>query len=118
MIRVSVSYTHLDVYKRQEYITFEGVSPMADLRKQNGHEKPWKIDFFGVGNANWGCGGNMTPEYYANLYRRYQTYVRQYHQDAQIYKVCGGCLLYTARCVEETGGTQGRKGSGMVHAVQ
>ena len=43
-----------------EYITFEGVSPMADLRKQNGHEKPWKIDFFGVGNENWGCGGNMT----------------------------------------------------------
>lgn len=73
-----------------EYITFEGVSPMADLRKQNGHEKPWKIDFFGVGNENWGCGGNMTPEYYANLYRRYQTYVRQYHQDAPIYKVCGG----------------------------
>ena len=32
-----------------EYITFEGVSPMADLRKKNGHEKPWKLDFFGVG---------------------------------------------------------------------
>ena len=56
-----------------EYITFDGVSPMADLRKKNGHEKPWKIDYFGVGNENWGCGGNMTPEYYANLYRRYQT---------------------------------------------
>ena len=29
-----------------EYITFNGVSPMADLRKQNGHEEPWKIDYF------------------------------------------------------------------------
>ena len=61
-----------------EYMTFDGVSPMADLRTRNGHQAPWKVDFFGVGNENWGCGGNMTPEYYGNLYRRYQTYVRQY----------------------------------------
>jgi len=61
-----------------EYMTFDGMSPMADLRAKNGHPKPWKVDFFGVGNENWGCGGNMTPEYYANEYRRYQTYVRQY----------------------------------------
>ena len=61
-----------------EYMTFEGVSPMADLRAKNGHPEPWKVDFFGVGNENWGCGGNMTPEFYANEYRRYQTYVRQY----------------------------------------
>ena len=61
-----------------EYMTFEGVSPMADLRAKNGHPEPWKVDFFGVGNENWGCGGNMTPEFYANEYRRYQTYVRRY----------------------------------------
>ena len=66
-----------------EYMTFDGVSPMADLRKENGHEKPWKVDFFGVGNENWGCGGNMTPEFYANEYRRYQTYVRQYASSEQ-----------------------------------
>ena len=73
-----------------EYITFEGVSPMADLRKKNGHEKPWKLDFFGVGNENWGCGGNMNPDFYANEYRRYQTYVRNYHPDPPIHKVCCG----------------------------
>lgn len=61
-----------------EYMTFKGVSPMADLRAKNGHPDPWKIDYFGVGNENWGCGGNMTPEFYANEYRRYQTYVRNY----------------------------------------
>ena len=66
-----------------EYMTFEGVSPMADLRAKNGHPKPWKVDFFGVGNENWGCGGNMTPEFYANEYRRYQTYVRQYSGGAE-----------------------------------
>ena len=65
-----------------EYMTFNGVSPMADLRAKNGHPEPWKVDFFGVGNENWGCGGNMTPEFYANEYRRYQTYVRQYGGDS------------------------------------
>ena len=73
-----------------EYITFEGVSPMADLRKKNGHEKPWKLDFFGVGNENWGCGGNMNPDFYANEYRRYQTYVRNYHPDHPVSKICCG----------------------------
>ena len=87
-----------------EYMTFEGVSPMADLRKENGHEAPWKVDYFGVGNENWGCGGNMTPEYYANEYRRYQTYVRNYHPDSPIKKICWWCkccrLLLDKRCVK------------------
>ena len=73
-----------------EYMTFDGVSPMAELRRKNGHEKPWKIDYFGVGNENWGCGGSMTPEYYGNLYRRYQTYVRHYDHAAPIQKICCG----------------------------
>ncbi|EID84609.1 Alpha-L-arabinofuranosidase [Treponema sp. JC4] len=72
-----------------EYMTLDGVSPMADLRKANGREKPWKLDYFGVGNENWGCGGNMRPEYYADLYRQYQTYVRQYG-DNKIFKIAGG----------------------------
>ena len=73
-----------------EYMTFEGVSPMADLRAKNGHPESWKVDYFGVGNENWGCGGNMTPEHYGNLYRQFQTYVRNYKPDAPIYKVCCG----------------------------
>lgn len=73
-----------------EYMTLKGVSPMADMRAKNGHEEPWVVDFFGVGNENWGCGGNMTPEYYANEYRRYQTYVRNYNPEHPIKKVCCG----------------------------
>ena len=53
-----------------EYMTFNGVSPMADLRKENGHEEPWTVDYLGVGNENWGCGGNMRPTHYADEYRR------------------------------------------------
>lgn len=72
-----------------EYLTFDGVSPMADLRVQNGREKPWKVNFFGVGNENWGCGGNMTPEHYANEYRRYQTYTRNYGENKLFKIACG-----------------------------
>jgi alpha-N-arabinofuranosidase len=73
-----------------EYMTMDGISPMADSRKANGHEEPWKVDYFGVGNENWGCGGNMRPEYYGDLYRRYQTYVRNYDPKNPIYKICCG----------------------------
>ena len=72
-----------------EYMTFDGNSTMTDLRKANGREEPWKLKYFGVGNENWGCGGNMTPEYYADLYRRYSTYVRNYG-DNTIYKIACG----------------------------
>lgn len=72
-----------------EYMTMPGISPMASLRRENQQDQPWKVSFFGVGNESWGCGGNMRPEYYADLYRRYQTYVRQYGEE-KIYKIACG----------------------------
>jgi len=72
-----------------EYITFDGQSPMADLRRKNGREKAWKLKYFGVGNENWGCGGSMRPEYYADIYRRYQTYVKNFSGN-RIYKIACG----------------------------
>lgn len=72
-----------------EYMTFDGTSPMAQLRKENGHAEPWKIKYFGVGNENWGCGGNMLPDYYANVYSRYQTYVRNYGSSRILKVACG-----------------------------
>ena len=72
-----------------EYITFDGVSPMADLRRANGREKPWKLKYFGVGNENWGCGGRMSPEYYADLYRRYRTYIRSFSGNRIYAAACG-----------------------------
>ena len=72
-----------------EYMTMDGESPMANLRRENGHDDSWKVKFFGVGNESWGCGGNMRPDYYADVYRRYQTFVRQYGKD-KIYKIACG----------------------------
>ena len=75
-----------------EYITSPAISPMADLRRKNGADDPWKMKYFAVGNENWGCGGNMTPEYYADVYRRYQTYIRNYGDEKICRIACGaGC---------------------------
>ena len=78
-----------EMSKWVEYINFDGISPMADLRKQNGQEKPWGVKYWGVGNENWGCGGNMTAEFYADLYKRYATYCRNYG-DNRLLKIAGG----------------------------
>ena len=72
-----------------EYMTFDGDSAMAMLRRANGREKPWRVRYFGVGNENWACGGHMTPEYYADLYKRYQTYVRSYSDNPILKIACG-----------------------------
>jgi alpha-N-arabinofuranosidase len=73
-----------------QYITFEGISPMSELRKKNGREEPWKLKYFGIGNENWGCGGNMNAEFYADQFNRYNVYVRNYYPDRQIYRIAGG----------------------------
>ncbi len=68
-----------------EYVTSGNISPMTDLRKKNGREEPWKVKYWGIGNENWGCGGHMTPEYYADLYNRFATYCH-----GNIYRIAGG----------------------------
>ncbi len=91
-----------------EYMTFDGVSPMADLRRENGSEKPWRLKYFGVGNENWGCGGNMSAEFYADQYRRYATYVRQYSRDNRVMKIAcgpnGGDVNWTDVLMKRAGG--------------
>ncbi|WP_394654126.1 alpha-N-arabinofuranosidase [uncultured Sphingomonas sp.] len=58
-----------------EYMTAPA-GTLADLRAKNGRKQPWKLPYFGLGNELWGCGGNMRPEYAADLTRRYSTFVK------------------------------------------
>ena len=88
-----------ELAKWVEYMTAEQGSPMAKLRKENGREKPWKVKYIGVGNESWGCGGNMYPEYYSDLYRRYQTYCRNYGGN-RLYKIASGASDYDYRWTE------------------
>lgn len=72
-----------------EYLNFDGFSPLTNLRKMNGHPAPFKVSFWGVGNESWGCGGNMTPEYYSNEFRRYAAFAKDYH-DVKLKKIATG----------------------------
>ena len=67
-----------------------GTSPMSILREKNGRKEPWNVKYWGVGNEAWGCGGNMTPEYYANIYRQYATFMSGWTNDGKIVRVASG----------------------------
>jgi alpha-N-arabinofuranosidase len=71
-----------------EYLTHDGKSPMADLRRANGREQPWRVSYWGLGNETWGCGGSMRPEYYADVLRQFQSYLHNF----------GGNRLYKIAC--------------------
>lgn len=72
-----------------EYLTSDHDSLMSNLRRQNGREKAWHIPYWGIGNENWGCGGNMTPEYYADLFCQYHNFVKNY-SDQPMMKIASG----------------------------
>lgn len=67
-----------------------GTSPMPNLRAENGREEPWGVKYWGIGNEAWGCGGNMRPEYYADVYRQFATYASDWNNSDGIYKIASG----------------------------
>lgn len=73
-----------------EYCNMGGISPMADLRRQNGQEQPWNVKYWGIGNEAWGCGGGMRPEFYADLCRQYATYLRSYSPEHPLFRIASG----------------------------
>lgn len=70
-----------------QYTTSDNKNPMSELRKENGRDKPWKVAFWGVGNEAWGCGGNMTAEYYSNEFRKYSTFMAN---GSKVFRVASG----------------------------
>ena len=75
-----------------EYMTSDASSPMANLRRANGRDKPWKVKYIAVGNESWGCGGSMRPEFYADNFRRYNTFIKNYTpgRENALYRVACG----------------------------
>ncbi|MDB5705949.1 MAG: alpha-N-arabinofuranosidase [Sphingomonas bacterium] len=59
-----------------EYMTSPTASTLANERRANGRKAPWALPYFGLGNELWGCGGNMRPEYAADVTRRYATFLK------------------------------------------
>ena len=62
-----------------EYMTSADQDTLANERRKNGRDKPWKTPFLGFGNEAWGCGGDMTPEYYSDELRKFTGF---HHRDA------------------------------------
>lgn len=82
-----------EVKELSDWVQYTGKdtkSPMTDLRKQNGRDKSWNVKIWGVGNEMWGCGGNMAPEYYANLYKQYATFMTDWTNSDKLFRVASG----------------------------
>lgn len=79
-----------------DYITSSSKDSIADERRANGRQEPWKLGFVGIGNEAWGCGGAQTPEYFANEYRRFATFMHRngstfhMHNDNAALRVASG----------------------------
>ncbi len=71
-----------------EYCNYGGNSSYAKLRVENGYPKPYGVKYWGVGNENWGCGGNLDSVYYAWEYRRFATYLKRADRSIQLI-ACG-----------------------------
>ncbi len=68
-----------------EYLTSDADTPLTQRRKENGREKPFPVKYWGIGNENWGGGGNMLAQQYAYEYRKYSAF-------------CGPSRLYRIAC--------------------
>ena len=68
------SVTPLEAREWMDYcLSPRGSTTLALEREGNGHPEPFRVDYWGIGNENWGGGGYMTPDTYAREYRRFAT---------------------------------------------
>jgi alpha-N-arabinofuranosidase len=72
-----------------EYVNSNSTTTVVEMRKQNGHPEPYKVTLWGIGNESWGCGGNMTPEFYSDQFKRYAAFAKNY-PGAPLKKVASG----------------------------
>jgi alpha-N-arabinofuranosidase len=97
-----------------EYMTSEKETSLAQARRENGHPAPYAVNFLGIGNESWGCGGNMTPEHYADEYRAFSTYAKNYNPeqvgDKRMMKIASGANVadynWTETVMKDTQGKE------------
>jgi len=101
------SGTPTELAKWVEYMTSNSQSTTANRRRTNGRDNAWDLKYLGIGNEAWGCGGNMTPEYYSDLFKRYTTYTRDYNPNHGLYKIASGAsdtdYAWTETCMKNIG---------------
>jgi alpha-N-arabinofuranosidase len=68
-----------DFYEWVEYCNAPaGETTPSDLRAAAGDKDPFNVEFWGIGNESWGCGGRFTPEEYSQEFRRFIAFVPRF----------------------------------------
>ncbi len=83
------SGTPEEVRRWMEYCNYPKGSALAEERAANGSAAPFNVKYWGVGNENWGCGGNMNGDEYATEYRRFSTFMPKFGETAPFLIACG-----------------------------
>ena len=112
---VSLNLGSLPAYDARQwvqYMTDGGDSALAQQRRANGRDRPWtNLKYVGYGNELWGCGGNMTAGYAADLFKRYATFVNPAPGAPAFVKVASGPngadYAWTATMMRDAAGQMG-----------
>ena len=84
------STTPLHIRNWIEYCNMQnGATTLAREREANGAQEPFNVRYWGIGNENWGGGGQMTPEQCAREYIRYTTVCNSIDKNNLRFVLCG-----------------------------
>src|SRR5262245_39718139 len=68
-----------DFYEWVEYCNAPaGETTLSDMRAAAGDRDPFNVEFWGIGNESWGCGGRFTAEEYSTEFRRFIAWAPRY----------------------------------------
>jgi len=105
------SLTPLDIQNWIEYCNMPaGLTTLSDQRAQNGSPEPFGVRYWGIGNENWGGGGEMTPEMCADEYIRYTTICDPFGTENLRFIICGANghdLEWTRRLMKQYASRKG-----------
>ena len=75
-----------------EYCNGTGNTTYAQMRTRNGHQQPYSVRLWGIGNENWGCGGLFSPAEYAHSFRDYAVYFKRMGMSSDVELVGVGSI--------------------------
>ncbi len=64
-----------------------GTTSYGDMRVANGRTDPYNVSLWGIGNESWGCGGDMIPEDYAEIFRRFTSFIPSFQTNLKLVAV-------------------------------
>ena len=78
----------LDVRAYLEWLEYcnapAGVTSLSSQRAANNSKDPYQVQYWGIGNESWGCGGDFLPEEYAEEFRRFTAWLPTYGVKLQL----------------------------------